>query len=236
MVFIKVKRGKPSTFLLNGKKISITEAYKKYRRGAKFGAEQCVACMDQDAEGGLNTYGCGHNVMCSDCAGRVAQTTNRCPMCRAGPGPQVQSRPVPQVQSRSVPVLERRQDGSIHPIMDRLIDNVEARGLMSIAGINRFMVATRRSTLRQESQDAIISGLRQILEHLTNETFRVGREMIHEERASQQQRDDDEAGREEDERTAARQDRAERLREGRARAREYRDRLLLREWGARRSN
>jgi len=37
MVFIKVKKGKPSKFYLNGKKISMTEAYKKYRRGAKFG-------------------------------------------------------------------------------------------------------------------------------------------------------------------------------------------------------
>ena len=224
MVFIKVKRGKPSTFLLNGKKISITEAYKKYRRGAKFGAEQCVACMDQDAEGGLNPYGCGHDVMCSDCAGRVARTTNRCPMCRAEPIPR------PQVQSR--PVVERHEDGSIHPIMDRLIDEIERRGLMSIEGIQRFIEATRRSTLQLESQDAIISGLREILQHLTNETFRVAQEMILEERASQQRADDDEAGREEDERTAARQDRNERLREGRARAREYRDRLLLREWGS----
>jgi hypothetical protein len=216
MVFIKVKRGKPSTFLLNGKKISITEAYKKYRRGAKFGAERCVACMDQDAEGGLNTYGCGHDVMCSDCAGRVAQTTNRCPMCRAGPGPRRATIP----PRDGLPVVERHEDGSIHPIMHRLIDEIERRGLMSIAGINRFIEAIPRSTLPLEQQDAIISGLREILEHFTNATSAM---WLRRRQALQQERDDDEAGREEDERTAARQDRAERVREGRARAREWRD-------------
>ena len=53
-----------------------------YRRGSSlYTLDECRICLTPN-ETPVCLVPCGHNRMCHTCAERIAQETNRCPICR----------------------------------------------------------------------------------------------------------------------------------------------------------
>jgi len=59
------------------------KATRKMSKSKSSSSSECIVCMDSKAVKSLNPYDCLHKgKMCQSCTTKVAQTTNKCPLCR----------------------------------------------------------------------------------------------------------------------------------------------------------